>query len=97
MSCHQSDTEALQFTEVLNYLLHAKDRLWSKVKDLSSSNSDQKLIGYVLEAQRLAIDVPLVRQVTEDVKIQTSDDSEAVPIGKGQVLMIDLVKLLPSL
>ena len=94
-----------QFTEVLNYLLHTKtgkdSYLWTQVKDIVYNKANKNLSGYILEAQRLACHVPLVRQIADDVdelpKIKTSDDSTAVTIQKGTVLLIDVVSMLSSL
>lgn len=95
-------TEAFQFTEVLNYLLHNRSKdnsyLWTEVKAIAQSDGIKKLSGYILEAQRLACHVPLVRQTTDDVaelrKTKKSGDS---PIPKGTVLLIDMVSLLFSM
>lgn len=93
-------TEAFQFTEVLNYLLHEKikdEYLWAKVKT-ALSDGTKNLSGYILEAQRLACHVPLVRQIANDVaelpKITASDGSQ---IQKGTVILIDVVSLLFSM
>lgn len=97
-------TEVSQFTEVLNYLLHTKtgkdSYLWTQVKDIVYNKENKDLSGYILEAQRLACHVPLVRQIADDVvelpEIKTSDDSTAVTIQKGTVLLIDVVSMLSS-
>ena len=94
-------TNALQFTEVLNYLLHGKQEgkyIWELVQNrLSAETADSDLRACVLEAQRLAVRVPLVRQIPAGVsgpgELPITDDKppKTVKLEPGHVLLIDTV------
>ena len=66
------------------------------MQQLSSRNADADLRGYVLEAQRLAVKVPLVRQIPNEVpspgKFPIADDgSLETKFESGDVLLLHTV------
>ena len=96
-----------QFTEVLNYLLHEKHQskyLWDYVQNrISVETADLDLRGCILEAQRLAVRVPLVRQIPANVsspgELPINDDKppKTAKLEPGFVLLIDTVSHAPTL
>lgn len=103
--------KAIQFTEVLNYLLHKREGskyLWGYIQSLAldtsaSGDSDRKLSRCVLEAQRLAVHVPLVRQIPSDATVNDVElpiDNNSPPttrkFRRGDVLLLQLVGFLYS-
>ncbi|KAL8792255.1 MAG: hypothetical protein Q9195_005134 [Heterodermia aff. obscurata] len=53
----------LMFSNILDYLLMKKNRAdWDAVRAIAAKGPDHKLEHYVLEIQRLAVDLPLLRK-----------------------------------
>jgi hypothetical protein len=92
-------TNTSQFAEVLDYLLHktiGQKYIWEDVQQLSSRNADADLRGYVLETQRLAVKVPLIRQIPDDVSSPgqfpiVDDGSSETKFESGDVLLLHTV------
>lgn len=103
-----TSAECLQFTEVLNYLLHeqknGKSYLWQEIQDLvlgATNDVDRRLAGYVLEAQRLAVHVPLIRQIPLENgnpgSILTEDENQKdTALKAGDMLLLDIVCVFPT-
>ena len=105
-SSYRTKTYIFQFTEVLNYLLHEKHEkkyIWEYVQSRTGKDADSEIQGCVLEAQRLAVRVPLVRQIPTDVsspgEFPIDDDKppKTAKLESGHVLLIDTVSYSPFL
>lgn len=110
---YRTYAKAIQFTEVLNYLLHERDGskyIWESVQGLAFQTSnpgeaqkklteaEKKLSRYVLEAQRLAVHVPLVRQIPNDatvtaakVEIDNNNPPTTRKFEPGDMLLLQVV------
>jgi len=110
---YRTYAKAIQFTEVLHYLLHEMDGskyIWESVQSLALQTSnpgeaekklteaEKKLSRYVLEAQRLAVHVPLVRQIPNDATVTAAeveiDDNKPPTTRKferGEMLLLQVV------
>lgn len=67
---------------------------WDTVKGIAASGADKKLEHYVLEIQRLAVDLPLIRKFEpKDSKGLPSSQQTGVKGAKpGDILVLRVVK-----
>ena len=71
---------------------------WDAVRKVAASGPDKKLEHYVLEIQRLAVDLPLVRKfVPKNSKGRSSPWQTEVKDAKpGDILILRVVRPFPS-
>ena len=71
---------------------------WAAVKEVAASGSDKKLEHYVLEIQRLAVDLPLIRKFEpKDSKGRSSPHQTGVKGAKpGDILILRVVSPFSS-
>ena len=70
-------------------------RIWDAVKKVASSGSNQDLEHYVLEIQRLAVDLPLLRKYEpKNSKGQLISNETGVKGAKpGDILVLQVVRI----
>ena len=71
---------------------------WDAVRNVAASGADQKLEHYVLEIQRLAVDLPLIRKFDpKDSKGRSAPQQTGVKGAKpGDILILRVVRPFPS-
>lgn len=100
-----SEAQNVQFTEILNFFLDTEEgqQAWPKVQKLAGLNnpeSNRQIKKYVMEAQRITLNLPIVRVAQESGTIEVKDSkTKAITkfsFEKGEKFMLQLVsRLLP--